>query len=176
MKWLTPEQGKFRQIINDNEGEARIQTAMCTSLKLTREKRTVFRVLLKVFTDRGGVEDTRLEAKGTKKIRGQGQGQPFRGQTLSRPRTEMFKAKGKNTGASVLQKKRKLGQPKKFLLVLELRSRGFYVQAYADDLAVLAGVPKQGGGHIPPIIWLHPPQYFENSPHLIPPIFEWVHI
>ena len=26
---------------------------------------------------------------------------------------------------------------KKFLLVLELRSRGFYVQAYADDLAVL---------------------------------------
>ena len=27
--------------------------------------------------------------------------------------------------------------PKKILLVLELRSRGFYVQAYADDLAVL---------------------------------------
>ena len=26
---------------------------------------------------------------------------------------------------------------KKFLLVLELRSRGFYVQAYADDLAML---------------------------------------
>ena len=37
---------------------------------------------------RGGVEDTRLEAKDTKKIRGQGQGQPFRGQTLSRPRTQ----------------------------------------------------------------------------------------
>ena len=37
---------------------------------------------------RGGVEDTRLEAKDTKKIRGQGQ--PFRGQTLSRPRTEML--------------------------------------------------------------------------------------
>ena len=37
---------------------------------------------------RGGVEDTRLEAKAkdTKKIRGQGQ--PFRGQTLSRPRTD----------------------------------------------------------------------------------------
>ena len=35
--------------------------------------------------NRGGVEDTRLEAKAkdTKK----GQGQPFRGQTLSRPRT-----------------------------------------------------------------------------------------
>ena len=36
-----------------------------------------------------------------------------------------------------LQKKKKLGLPKKFLLVLELRSRCFYVQAYADDLAVL---------------------------------------
>ena len=44
---------------------------------------------------RGGVEGTRLEAKAkdTKKIRGQGQGQPFRGQTLSRPRTGMLEAK-----------------------------------------------------------------------------------
>ena len=44
---------------------------------------------------RGGVEDTRLEAKAkdTKKSRGQGQGQPFRGQSLSRPRTGMLKAK-----------------------------------------------------------------------------------
>ena len=33
-----------------------------------------------------------------------------------------------------LQKKR---SSKEFLPVLELRSRGFYVQAYADDLAVL---------------------------------------
>ena len=32
---------------------------------------------------------------------------------------------------------KKKGLQKKFLLVLELRSRGFYVQAYADDLAVL---------------------------------------
>ena len=51
---------------------------------------------------RGGVEDTRLEAKAkakdTKKIRGQGQGQPFRGQTLSRPRTEMLEAKAKDQG------------------------------------------------------------------------------
>ena len=43
---------------------------------------------------RGGVEDTRLEAKDTKKIRGQGQ--PFRGQTLSRPRTGMLEAKAKD--------------------------------------------------------------------------------
>ena len=49
---------------------------------------------------RGGVEDTRLEAnaKDTKKIRGQGQGQSFRGQTLSRPRTEMLEAKAKDQG------------------------------------------------------------------------------
>ena len=41
----------------------------------------------------GGVEDTRLDAKAkdTKKIRGQGQ--PLRGQTLSRPRTGMLEAK-----------------------------------------------------------------------------------
>ena len=46
----------------------------------------------------------------------------------------------KDTGASVLLKnlQKKLGLPKKCLLMLELRSRGFYVQAYADDLAVLA--------------------------------------
>ena len=41
---------------------------------------------------------TRLEAKDTKKIRGQGQGQPFRGQTLSRPRTGMLEAKAKDQG------------------------------------------------------------------------------
>ena len=49
---------------------------------------------------RGGVEDTRLEAKAkdTKKIRGQSQGQHFRGQTLSRARTEMLEAKAKDQG------------------------------------------------------------------------------
>ena len=62
---------------------------------------------------KGGVEDTRLEAKAkdTKKIRGQGQGQgqPFRGQTLSRPRTGMLEAKAKDQGhkAQVLSKKKK---------------------------------------------------------------------
>ena len=53
--------------------------------------------------NRGGVEDTRLEAKDAKKFRGQGQS--FRGQNLSRPRTGMLEAKAKDTGASVLQKK-----------------------------------------------------------------------
>ena len=64
-----------------------------------------------MINSRGGVEDTRLEAKAkdTKKIRGQGQGQPFRGQTLSRPRTGMLEAKAKDQGhkAQVLSKKKK---------------------------------------------------------------------
>ena len=61
-------------------------------------------ILLCVLLTRGGVEDTRLEAKAkakdTKKIRGQGQGQgqPFRGQNLSRPRTGMLEAKAKDQG------------------------------------------------------------------------------
>ena len=56
---------------------------------------------------RGGVEDTRLEAKDSlsedRPCRSQGQGQPFRGQTLSRPRTGMLKTK--DTATSALQKK-----------------------------------------------------------------------
>ena len=51
--------------------------------------------VLKEDFNRGGVEDTKLEAKAkakdTKKIRGQGQ--PFRGQALSRPRTGMLESK-----------------------------------------------------------------------------------
>ena len=78
-------------------------------------------ILFLVFT-RGGVEDTRLEAKAkakdTKKIRGQGQGQgqPFRGQTLSRPRTGMLEAKAKDQGhkAQVLSKKKKKRSSQKF--------------------------------------------------------------
>ena len=62
-----------------------------------------------IIISRGGVEDTMLEAKAkdTKKIRGQGQ--PFRGQTLLRPRTEMLEAKAKDQGhkAQVLSKKKK---------------------------------------------------------------------
>ena len=60
---------------------------------------------------RGGVEDIRLEAKAkdTKKIRGQGQ--PFRGQTLSRLMTGMLEAK--DTSTSALQKKKKKKKRKK---------------------------------------------------------------
>ena len=69
---------------------------------------------------RGGVEDTRLDAKAkdTKKIRGQGQGQgqPLRVQTISRPRTGMLEAKAKDQGhkAQVLSKKKKKVFTKKF--------------------------------------------------------------
>ena len=44
--------------------------------------------LLTTLQSRGGVEDTKLKAKDTKKVRDQGQGQPLRGLTLSRPRTQ----------------------------------------------------------------------------------------
>ena len=40
----------------------------------------------------------KARGQGHKKIRGQGQGQPFRGQTLSRPRTGMLEAKAKDQG------------------------------------------------------------------------------
>ena len=62
------------------------------TLKQMKQKRSsgnaVHLFLRLMVPVRGGVEDTRLEAKAkdTKQIRGQGQGQPFRGQTLSRPR------------------------------------------------------------------------------------------
>ena len=63
---------------------------------------------------RGGVEDTRLEvkAKDTKKIRGQGQ--PFRGQTLSRPRTGMLEAKAKDQGHNRKCSPKKKGLQKSF--------------------------------------------------------------
>ena len=54
--------------------------------------------LLQCYITRGGDEDTRLEAKDTEKIRGQGQS--FRGQTVSRPRTEMLETKAKDQGHS----------------------------------------------------------------------------
>ena len=73
-----------------------------------------------------------------KKPEAKAKDRPSRGQEqeCSRPRT-------KHTGASVLKEKNVFSgdlPPKRsskiFLLVLQLRSRGFYVQAYADDLAL----------------------------------------
>ena len=78
-------------------------------LNITRKER--FSDLLSNFFSstafeltRGGVEDTKREAKAKKHKKVRGQGQPFRGQTLSRPRTGMLEAK--DTGAGVLQQKR----------------------------------------------------------------------
>ena len=80
---------------------------------------------------RGGVEETRLEAKDTKKIRGQGQGQPFRGQTLSRPRRGMLEAKAKDQGHKHKcspKKKKKKGLQKFFSgdLHKKTRSKKFF--------------------------------------------------
>ena len=105
--------------------------------------------LLNAYSSRGVVEDTRLEAKAkdtqknprprtalprtdsleakNRNARGQGQG----------PRTQAQVFSEKNFFTGDLQNKR---SSKKFWLVLELWSRGFYVQAYADDLAVLVTV------------------------------------
>ena len=87
------------------------------SIRLQQSYKKKFDTLLGFF-NRGGVEDTRLEAKAKdrKKIRGQGQRQPFRGQTLSRPRTGMLEAKAKDQGhkAQVLSKKKKKRSSQKF--------------------------------------------------------------
>ena len=71
--------------------------------------------ILHKLSTRGGVEDTRLEAKAkdTKKIRGQGQ--PFRGQNLSRPRTGMLEAKDQGH-------RRKLSPKKKVFKIFFRRS------------------------------------------------------
>ena len=86
---------------------------------------------------RGGVEDTRLEAKDNAKYT-----------KNPRPRTDIprrdpLEAKDQGHRRKCFQKNflgdlKKKGYQKKFLLVLELRSKGFYVQAHADDLTVLA--------------------------------------
>ena len=47
------------------------------------------------------------QSQGHTKIRSQGQGQPFRGQVLSRPRTEMLEAKDQNTKRKRSPKKKK---------------------------------------------------------------------
>ena len=69
---------------------------------------------------RGGVEDSRLEAKDTKTIRGQGQ--PFRGQTLSRPRTGMLEAKDQGHKRKCSPKKKK-GHHKNFLGDLQKKKK-----------------------------------------------------
>ena len=50
------------------------------------------------------------QSQGHTKIRSQGQGQPFRGQALSRPRTEMLEAEDQNTKRKCSPKKKKGSQ------------------------------------------------------------------
>ena len=59
---------------------------------------------------RGVVENTWLEAKAkeTKKIRGQGQGEPFRGQVLSRARTGKLEVKDQGHKRTCSEKKKGL--------------------------------------------------------------------
>ena len=83
------------------------------------------------MNNRGGVEDTRLEAK-AKDSPSEDRPSRGQGQECSRPRTET-QVFPKKFFFRRSQKKSK----KKILLVLELRSKGFYLQVYADDLAVL---------------------------------------
>ena len=115
---------------------------------------------IKVNT-RGGLEDTRLEAKDTKKIRGQGQ--PFRGQTLSRPRTGMLEAKGQGprTQAQVLSKTKKKGHHKNFSGDLQKKKKKVFTKIFqaistkkrfpkkrprAEDRPIFEGLRPRGQG------------------------------
>ena len=96
-----------------------------------------YRLRCHTLFNRGGVEDTRLEAKAkdTKKFRGQGQGQPFGGQTLSRPRTGMLEAKAKDQGhkAQVLSKKKKMVFTKIFQVISKKKKKGLH-KNFSSDL------------------------------------------
>ena len=56
----------------------------------------------------------KARGQGHKKVRGQGQGQPFRGQALSRPRTGMLEAKAKDQGHRLKRSQKKNGFQKFF--------------------------------------------------------------
>ena len=101
--------GHSRSLKGANEQKKNFVDKLPFSNRLAQHAlKLLARISLQDVCSRGEVEDTRLEAKAkdTKKIRGQAQGQPFRGQTLSRPRTGMLEAKAKDTSASALQKKK----------------------------------------------------------------------
>ena len=66
-------------------------------------KRSTLQVLSLMLKARSKLE----VSKDTKKIRDQGQGQPFRGQTLLRPRTGMLEAKDQGHERKCSQKKKK---------------------------------------------------------------------
>ena len=92
---------------------------MIYSLRHTVSESTfVFLFLVSIARTRGGVEDTMLEAKDTKKSRGQGQ--PFWGQTLSNRQSRGQRPRTRDTGAS-FQKKKKKGLQKSFSSDLQFK-------------------------------------------------------
>ena len=62
--------------------------------------------MYQAVTNRGGIEDTRLEAKAkaSKKSEAKAKGSPSDDTPFLRPRTGMLEATAKDTGTSVLQK------------------------------------------------------------------------
>ena len=78
--------------------QCQLRTYACDALGVT----AVWLLLVTIY--QSGVEDTRLEAKDTKKIRGQGQ--PFRGQTSRGQGKGCLRPRTKDTAASVLKKKK----------------------------------------------------------------------
>ena len=101
LKKLNSIQNKAIKLIGGGNYENRA-TTYCSKLNILK-----LPDIYKLET-RGGVEDTKLEAKAkdTKKIRGQGQEQPFRGQILSRPRTGPLEAKDQGHKRKCSPKKR----------------------------------------------------------------------
>ena len=110
---------------------------------------------MRIWT-RGGVEDTRFEAKAkdTKKIRGQGQGQPFRRQTLSRPRIGMLEAKAKDQGHKrKCSPKKKKGLHKNFSSDLKKKKKKVFTKIF-QAISTKKRFPKN---------FSSAPQNFNNS-------------
>ena len=86
--------------------------------------------LMEGVDNKGGVEDTTLEYKDTKKTRPRtqkknwGQGPIFGGQTISRPRTGMLEAKAKDQGhyVQVFSKKKKRSSDKNSLFFTKFQT------------------------------------------------------
>ena len=108
------------------------ETLVSLYLKTLSHQATLLK-LLRVHS-RGGVEDTRLEAKAkdTKKIRGQGQ-------TLSRPRTGMLEATAKDQGHKRKCSPKKKGLHKNFSS--DLHKKTFFQKIF-QALHKIFTIPK----------------------------------
>ena len=120
------------------------------------ERRKTLNIWLKRTRNRGGVEGTRLEAKDTKNIRGQRQ--PFRGQTLSRARTQaqVFSKKNNNnnvfkknfSGVLKKPKSKNLQKSKFFYKKRSTKFKGFqkYCCSRAENRAIFEDLKLRGQG------------------------------